>query len=373
MATPRSRLAPTVRVPTRAGSERRRYEQRGLHRRGEPDGEPHVAQQLLQAPRRPRRSPSRRAASTSVSSRTAIVPSRRWTQLPTTAPSTQTVGPALPLRSNTAAATSGSRYQRPLLPAHRRRVEARQQRHPRLGRARRASRSSGSTTARAVVQLDLDGPDVGERAGRRRGRPAGPPLQVGPGAGAERAQPRRASPAAAVRLSSPASMPPGIQPSAAAQRYWPLIHVPVGRARTTSPAKPSTSSSRVCAATGVACRPVPIRHRKRQLGQAPAEVAGGHRAVGQGARARSRDRPRSTRRDRRRRLRSGRCASIRYWTRCRSTVAARVGEPDRLAARRPTACAAWRGGGSASGRRRAPSPRRRAPGSPSGRARTGRR
>ncbi len=126
-------------------------------------------------------------ASTGSRSSTTISPSSVWVQAPTTRPSAQTVGPALPLRSNSSDAWS-PRYHRALLPAHDRRVEPREQRDPRVGLAHRLE-VLGQHVAGALVQLDLHRAQSIEGRGRELRRPPGPPADVRAGRGPERSQP----------------------------------------------------------------------------------------------------------------------------------------------------------------------------------------
>ena len=213
------------------------------------------------------------------------------------------------------------------------------------------------------VQLDLDGPDVGERAGRRRGRPAGPPLQVGPGAGAERAQPQPREPGRGGRA-CPARRRcrPGIQSVGGGP---PVLAVDprAGRPGADDVAGEAEHEQQPgVRGHGGGLPTGPDHHRERQLRQAPAQVPGGRRAVGQQGEHGRCDRPRSTRRDRRYRRRTGpwRASGTGRGAGRRWRPRARAGSSR---GRRPTACGASRGGGAASGRRRAPSRRRRASGS----------
>ena len=126
----------------------------------------------------------------SMSSRSfvAIRPSAVWVQPPTTRPSTQIVGPALPLRSNSCAPCGPRNHSRSLYPMT---VASR----PGSSRTQRPGGSVaievvGQDPARgAVAQVDLDGADGVERRPRLLHRPAGPPLDVGRRPGAEGAQP----------------------------------------------------------------------------------------------------------------------------------------------------------------------------------------
>ena len=162
--------------------------QLGLQRGREADREPHLAEQLLAAPRpaaaaRPGPRRRRRPGAAARSRRPGAGPSRRRS-----GPSTHSVGPPLPLRSNSSGTCAGSRWK------------------PRCFQPMVDGSSPGSSAvdgpgggdlvevvgqqvAGPVGQLDLDRADVGQRPLRGGHRPAGPPLQVGAGARAERPQP----------------------------------------------------------------------------------------------------------------------------------------------------------------------------------------
>ena len=139
---------------------------------------------------------ARASAPTSSSSRNRISPPAACAQPPTTRPSHQTVGDALPLRSNSSGPCS-ARYQSRSLPAHRRRVERGEQRGPGLdgfaglGVIRQHE-------PRRTVEIDLGGFDAlpAPRASRRA---SSPPTSAGPRrvAGPKAASQRRASSARA--------------------------------------------------------------------------------------------------------------------------------------------------------------------------------
>ena len=154
-------------------------------------------------------------------------------QPPTTRPSHQTVGPALPFVSKRIAAV---RAEVPvaLLPAHRRRVERRQERGRRLGaaasargrpRARSRSPPSSSTSACGTAA---------SAARVSRSGPAGPPADVGLGGRAERREPAAEQLRLRRRRRRARSIGPPSQSSVVTQRNWGLIHVPRGRPRTSS-------------------------------------------------------------------------------------------------------------------------------------------
>ena len=132
------------------------------------------------APRTPascRSSERRAAADTVCSSSWAIVPSLRCTHAPTISPSTHSVGPPLPLRSNTSAPCAPRYHDRPLQPIV-------------VGSSPGStavqcpggpttSRSSGSSQPGSdVVDRHGDGGDVGERLLRRGRRGTHPPAQI---------------------------------------------------------------------------------------------------------------------------------------------------------------------------------------------------
>ena len=140
------------------------------------------------APRARFSSAARASAPTSAVRCSAISPSARWCQPPTIRPSTQAVGPPLPLRSNSSAASAARQVEGALLPAHRRRVEAGQQhRRRRCGRPR--VDIVGQHVAGPLVERHLDRADVGQRALRDTHRPARPPGEIRARAGTERGEP----------------------------------------------------------------------------------------------------------------------------------------------------------------------------------------
>ena len=113
---------------------------------------------------------SARASEPTSSSSSAARSRRRAAALqpPTTRPSHQIVGPALPFRSNSSPV--GAEVPLALLPAHRRRVERRQQRRPRL--AAGSARGRRGAPAGPAAEIDLCRPDRGERAARLSRRAA---------------------------------------------------------------------------------------------------------------------------------------------------------------------------------------------------------
>ena len=299
---------------------------------------------------------------TGSSTRVATTPPGRWLQAPTTRPSTQIVGPALPLRSNSTS-RCGPRYHPRCAPAHRRRVEARQQRHDRVDADRHGGRldvvgevtagACGACRARRAVDRDLDRTDM------RRGPPSDvrlgplrPPRQVlasSPGrtCAATGGRPRRGRPPAGIIASSPVQSPIGVQ------RYWLDIHVPRGRVRTRSPSVDMRNSIRVDTPTVPSyCLPTATRPGGRGRERAWSSVLAGSgpfsaRAASVSARA-----GRSRRRRRRRcRPRSASATSLRRSTGTSALVEDRS-SPRRGRAGRRTSSAAWPGGAAASGARR---------------------
>ena len=104
------------------------------------------------------------------------------TQHPTIRPSTHTVVPPLPARSNRYGTCAGSRWNSPApAPAHRGRVERREERHPRLDR-RRDFEVRGvvrkDTAGGAVVQRDAERLDGGQGAADGALRRSEPPDEV---------------------------------------------------------------------------------------------------------------------------------------------------------------------------------------------------
>ena len=136
-------------------------------------------------------SSARRAAAGTCSARTTSTrPSSVWHQTPTIRPSHHAVGPPLPLRSKTFGAVLPE-MEGAFLPAHRGRVERRQQGHPRRRVGRRVEVVGQDPSGGTAVERDLDRRHVGERPAHGRLGRAQPPHQVGLGARTERPEPGR--------------------------------------------------------------------------------------------------------------------------------------------------------------------------------------
>ncbi len=229
-------------------------------------------------------------------------------------------------------------------PAHRRRVERRQQRRPRLDRGD-GIEVVRQQVAGLPVELDRDGAERGQRAADEAERGAEPPLEVALGPRPERAQPaapracarpRPPSPAApAARRASPPS-PPSAGASSSRRRRS-------SRARP-SPPPTATSARAVRPAPG---RPTTCRCRTRSRPRAAGSPPAGRPSSPRGRRSappapprrRRRARPRRRRAARRLRRRgSGACARPR-----RRGRSPRPGPPRAAVAGTRTACAASTG------------------------------
>ena len=157
-------------------------------------------------------------------------------------------------RAGVAVAVEQGRAVRPEIPvargpAHRRRVEGRQERDPRV-RARPSPVSRSSAITRPVVpslEVDLDRVERGEGPADGPERPAGPPAQVVGRAGTVGAQPalHQLGLGRGLRDSRRPGPPSSTQRCIGSQRYWLLTHVPRGRPRLIRPSIASRNRTRV--------------------------------------------------------------------------------------------------------------------------------
>ena len=256
-----------------------------------------------------------------------------------------------------------------LLPAHRRRVERREERGGRLGRRRRLEVAGEHVAGRAAeVDLGVRAPRRVPRASPAAVQPVHQRMSVSV-AGPKAASQRRSSSTCAAATSSSSIGPPS-QSSVVTQRNWGLIHVPRGRPRTRRPSIAICGSTRAPALCSTTQRPEPKRSFFASSGTSAVTsvrhrlAARGHR--GDGGVARARDPGARPRRDaavadealeplplrRRDRLRRG-CEHDRQ--------RARAARPRASAASR--ACARGSGRRTARARRRPARRRRYAPGS----------
>ena len=243
-------------------------------------------------------------------------------------------------------------------PAHRRRVERRQEGDP--GRRRRR-RLDGRRGARG-------------RAGRRRARTSTAPIAASAArvsrtvqpvhharsasvAGPKRASQRRTS-AACASATGTGSIGAPSHRSVVVQRYWLLTHVPRGRPRTIRPSTARVSSTRLAMLTSPSIRwPGLSSARAASIGTAresSAAVASPRRSSSVERRRLRRPRASPRRRARPAARPSPRCAGARAARRRSTPRPARSARP-RPAPRTPSA--ASRASGRGSGPRRAPGPR----------------